>query len=104
MKKYYGPVWNLFEQHKQKFVARTVEDNIRKGIEEGLYRENIKVPIIAQFYVSKMEFIIEGVMLMEVAVQPLTLFKEVMRYHMYAIVSEKGRAYLVDHKLFEDEK
>ena len=50
--KYYPKAFQIFNAHKNVFIYEKIKHNIIRGIEEGLYRENIDVEIIARVRVE----------------------------------------------------
>ena len=55
MQKYHPEAWRLFRDFKLKHILRTVEDNLRKGISQGLYRKDINIPVIARLRIEEVE-------------------------------------------------
>lgn len=55
MQKYHPAVWKLFRDFKEKNILRMVEDNLRKGISQGLYRRDINIPVIARLRIEEVE-------------------------------------------------
>jgi TetR/AcrR family transcriptional regulator, cholesterol catabolism regulator len=54
MKKYYEPILNKFMVRKQDNVFNLIGKNIQKGINEGLYREDININLVASLYVTNL--------------------------------------------------
>jgi AcrR family transcriptional regulator len=46
LQKYYPKGFEVFVKHKQECIAEKVRRNLKRGIEEGLYRPEINIPII----------------------------------------------------------
>lgn len=55
MKKYHPSVYKMFRDFKEKNILRMVEDNLRKGISQGLYRRDIHIPTIARLRMEEVE-------------------------------------------------
>ncbi len=51
MKKYYEAIFHNFMLNKQAHVFEQISNNIIKGINEGLYRDNLNIELIAGLYV-----------------------------------------------------
>ncbi|MDZ7899534.1 MAG: TetR/AcrR family transcriptional regulator [Arcicella sp.] len=56
IKKYHPNTWQLFQDHKQNFILTTIIKDLREGIEQGLFRDNIKVEILAKLRLEQVEF------------------------------------------------
>jgi AcrR family transcriptional regulator len=47
LKKYHAKAWNVWLDHKYKFIHDSVVKNLRQGIEEGYYRKDIRPEVLA---------------------------------------------------------
>lgn len=54
MKKYYESVFYNFMQNKQARIFEQISENIAKGIDEGLFRDNLNIELIAGLYVRNL--------------------------------------------------
>lgn len=50
LEKYYSQLLESFENEKQEEIRKGFESNLRQGIKEGLYRENLDIELISVFY------------------------------------------------------
>lgn len=55
LQKYYRNAWELFLDFKNKKMTMLVEDNFRRGIKDGLYREELNVGIMARLRIQEIE-------------------------------------------------
>lgn len=55
LKKYHPAAWNLFQKHKHERIIRTIKRNLTKGIELGLYRNDLNVDILARMRIEMVE-------------------------------------------------
>ncbi|MBL0102831.1 MAG: TetR/AcrR family transcriptional regulator [Bacteroidetes bacterium] len=55
MQKHHPSTWNMFRIFREKELVQFVEDNLRRGIKQGLYRENLKVKILARMRLEESE-------------------------------------------------
>lgn len=46
VQKYYPRAFELFTEHKEKCIYAMLAENLKKGIEKGLYRKELNVEII----------------------------------------------------------
>ena len=100
MKKHYPEAWALMENHKKCFVSDIVIKNINTGIQQGLYRENVNPEIVARIYITMIDKIFDAETFPSHQYTFATIHKEIARYHIRGIASEKGVKYLV--KRFKD--
>jgi AcrR family transcriptional regulator len=81
------------------FIERTIYANLQRGQKEGLYRQDFDPMIISKLYVLKSTSIADQDKFPAEAFDRLTLFKEMVRYHLRGIVSEKGaKLFDLQHK------
>lgn len=96
LQKYHHPVWEMCDEFHRKDLVHMVEQNLKRGVEEGLYRADIHVPLVSRLYVGMFP-IISDVELFPIHQFPThTLHKEFIQYHIHGIVSDKGKALLDD--------
>lgn len=92
--KYYPEAWNLFQIHKKEMIFNHIKKNLKRGVEEELYRDSINATIIAKLFSEKIDMVIDN------DIFPVSEFKfeevyyEMMRYHLRGIASKKGVEYL----------
>ncbi|MBK8806190.1 MAG: TetR/AcrR family transcriptional regulator [Bacteroidales bacterium] len=55
LKKYYSETFEAFWEIKQKRIFEFIKSNLKRGIEEGIYRAEMKIEIIAALYASNLE-------------------------------------------------
>ena len=55
LKKYHKEAWDLFSKHKNTIFYETVADNLKKGVAEGVYRENIDIGLMAKLRCLEIE-------------------------------------------------
>jgi TetR/AcrR family transcriptional regulator, cholesterol catabolism regulator len=94
LKKYYPGVWNHLVNYKSKTVFEQIMANIRKGVKEGLFRENLKYEIIAHVYVSRMELFSPGGLPELEAYTFQDIFRTLFEYHVRGISNERGQRHL----------
>ncbi len=94
LEKYYPEAWKIMADHKNEFVITCVEKNLLRGIEEGLYRENLDAKIISTIYVHKMDLVFDGQIFPSKDFRFENVYFEMMRYHLRGIASKKGLIYL----------
>lgn len=97
LNKYYGSIWKKVEGvHKQQTYL-LIRDNLKRGISQGLYRENINPDIIARLYVAKSSLIVDEGLFPSAEYHPATLFEETILYHMHGVASSRGLILLEKH-------
>jgi AcrR family transcriptional regulator len=96
MQKYYPKAFAKFEEYKLKIVMSCLARNMEEGIAQGLYRENLNIPIVAGLYVGRMDLFFDQQLFPANRYGPKDVYFEAIRYHIRGIASEKGLEYLRD--------
>jgi TetR/AcrR family transcriptional regulator, cholesterol catabolism regulator len=55
IKKYHPKTWQLFQDHKQNFILASIIKDLKEGIEQGFFRPEIKVEILAKMRLEQIE-------------------------------------------------
>jgi TetR/AcrR family transcriptional regulator, cholesterol catabolism regulator len=55
IKKYHPKTWELFQEHKQNFILVAIKQDLIEGIEQGFFRPEIKVDILAKMRMEQIE-------------------------------------------------
>jgi TetR/AcrR family transcriptional regulator, cholesterol catabolism regulator len=92
LQKYYTELWANVQTISMQHILAHVRHNLERGIEEGLYRPDLNVDVISKLYVSKVYCVIDESIFPQSEYDKKELFLEYIRYHLYGILSEKGRA------------
>ena len=101
LKRYYPNTWALIEQLKQKVLFNIMKNNLNKGVEQGIYRKEIDLDIIAKLIISRIDALVNDELF------PLThydfrkLLTENRIYHIRGIATLKGINYL-EQKINEE--
>ena len=96
LQKYYPMAFAKFEEYKLKTVMSCLIRNMEEGIEQGLYRENLNIPIVAGLYVGRMDLFFDQKLFPSTKYSPKDVYFEAIRYHIRGIASEKGLELLRD--------
>lgn len=94
LKKYHFEAWKILNAHKMEFIFRNIKANIEKGIEQGVYRENMNPEIVTHFYLSMINTLIDPDFFPGEQYTRAEIHREMMRYHIRGIASSEGREYL----------
>lgn len=94
LEKYHPEVWHQLKEFERESITKCMTSNIEKGIEEGLYREDINIPIIVKIYIARFDVVFDGEIFPPSEYDFADVQWEVFRYHIRGIASEKGIRYL----------
>jgi hypothetical protein len=68
--------------------------NLKRGVEEGYYREDLDVEIVSRIYVTNTFSFFDQNLFNAKSYQFIDLYREFMKYHLHGIVSTKGLKYI----------
>ena len=94
LEKYYPEAWKVFLDFKNGDIVGYVRNNLERGIEEGLYRDDFDPEVIARVYTYRIDAVFNGELFPPEQFSFTQVYKEMFFYHMLGIVSEKGRRLL----------
>lgn len=94
LQKYHPDAWKLLENHKKAFIHNMMLENLKRGIKEGYYRENINPEIIANIYIGMVDNILNPENPINKNMSIDKMHTEIIRYHIKGIANDKGLEYL----------
>ena len=98
LKKYYEPVFTKFLVRKQNHIYTQISQNLRKGIEEGLYRKDVNIELMAGLYVK---YLVDSHNQDFCFAENITfeqIFEVMFESHIRAIATPEGIAYFEKRK------
>ncbi len=101
LKRYYPSIYEKLRERRQNAIITNIKTNIIQGQEEGLYRQDINPDIIAEIHYYKSEALITNNYLNSGKHSVKEIFTQLFKYHIYAIVNDKGREIVKQIKFFE---
>ena len=100
LNKYYPLLCENFLKNKMQQIFDSMKTNLMKGIQEGIYREEINVDIIAKMHAIRHQSIHENLLEEMMWLSNEETFEELFLYHIHAVLNDKGREELRTKKLF----
>lgn len=100
LQKYNKKTWSKIRQMQISFIKEQIKDNLKRGIAEGVYRQEIDPDIISSLYVEKAWSIINQTLFSFNNYDRDVLIKQHMLYHIYGILSQMGRIQFEKTKIF----
>lgn len=94
IQKYHPEAWKILHDHKKSFIYNMMLENIKRGVKEGYYRENINPLIIANIYIGMVDNILNPENPINKTLSIDKMHTEIIRYHIRGIANDKGLTYL----------
>jgi len=90
--KYYKEAWVMFNEFtKTGFLYETTLNNIKKGIEQGVYRNDFDAEVIAKLYISKIDMVFDSSIFDPAKHNFGDVCREMVKYHVNGMATEEGR-------------
>jgi len=103
LQKYFPESWAVFNDYRVSFVYKIVKENIIKGKDQNLYRDNINESIISKFYISDMQVATDENLFPPHKFSILDIHRDRVLYHLYGLCNSRGVALLENLKLEQNE-
>lgn len=94
LKKYHPQSWQVFNDHRNTEVYNCIKHNLERGIQEGIYREELDTEVLARIYIARMEMFLDAEIFPYDKSPPEKTFKVFMDYHIRGLATPKGIKYL----------
>ncbi|MEO8587942.1 MAG: TetR/AcrR family transcriptional regulator [Flavobacteriales bacterium] len=94
LEKYHPEAFHNMVDGKRKEIFSCMTENMAKGIAEGLYREDLNIPMIATIYIARFDMVFDGKLFPPDRFSMNDLHWEIFKYHVRGIASKKGLDYL----------
>ncbi|GBL36208.1 hypothetical protein EMGBS15_18030 [Filimonas sp.] len=95
LQRYYPSAAKYLNEHKESFMFQCISDNLKQGIEEGLYREDIDIDIMARFRMESALIVFQHDLFPQETYDIVKVNTQIFAHYMYGIASCKG------HKLID---
>lgn len=95
LQKYHPEAWDLLQSTERQDIYQCISNNLKKGIKEGLYREDLNIDVIARIYISRFDVTFDGKLFPGDSYRFEEVIWEMFRYHTRGIASDKGVKYLI---------
>ncbi len=95
LQKYHPEAWDLLRRTEHADIMECVTANMHKGIEQGLYRDDLNIPIVARIYIARFDVTFDGQLFPSSEFNFDDVVWELFRYHIRGIASDKGLKYLI---------
>ena len=101
IRKYYPRSWEAFDCFRSGFIHNKVRENLQRGIQEGLYRAELNVEIVAQVRVNQIEFSLKPEAFPPDRFDPVEVQHQLFELYLLGIMTPRGLA-LYRHYAQED--
>ncbi len=93
LQKYYPVIYREFIIKKRDHVFKQVKQNFAQGIEEGIYRNDLDIDLVARLYIQKLVDVHDPEFLSSVSFSFEKVFQVMFDNHIRGIANAEGLAY-----------
>ena len=88
--KYHRESWEAFEKFNNEHISNDIRCNIKRGVQEGLFRNDFDVEIVTKLYLGLSNAIIDVDVFPTQKFNTTNVFETLMMYHIRGIATPKG--------------
>jgi AcrR family transcriptional regulator len=99
LKKYHPEIWDSTGRSHFSFIEEKIHQNLLRGQNEQLYRMEFNPQVIAKLYVYMSNCVVDEVNFPDDQFNRITLFREMIMYHLYAVVTGRGKELILANTL-----
>lgn len=103
MKKYYSESWEILKNYKKEFLLQKVKNNLKRGVKEGLYRDNLNIELISKLRMEQMKIISNSALFLPTNINKKEVSQELFFQILYGMSTIKGHR-LINKYLDIEEK
>ncbi len=98
MQKYHPEAFQMFHKHKSEFLFSIICDNLARGIQEDLYRPDIKIELVARFRVESMMIPFSPEFQTHSKYTLTEMQQELLELYLFSLVNPRGYKMIAKYK------
>ena len=91
LKKYHPRAWNVWLDHKNRYIRDSVSRNIKQGIQEGYFRPDVNAEILALVRIESIPFAFDERIFPRDKFNLAEVQLQIFDHFVYGLCTEKGR-------------
>ena len=104
LQKYHSSAWSHFKNFKEKELTGFVEENLRRGIKNDLYRKDLKVKTLARLRLEEVELGFNTTAFPQEQFSITDVHVTLLEHFLYGVVTLKGYKMINKYKqIYEEE-
>lgn len=88
--RHYPDAYKYLQEHKESYLFECISENLRQGIREGLYRDDIDIEIISRFRMESALIIFQNNIFPQEKYDIVKVNNQIFANYMYGIASISG--------------
>jgi AcrR family transcriptional regulator len=98
LQKYHPKAWLAFREFRNQYVYEKIVDNMKRGIEEGFYRTDFDIEILAKMRLEQVDMTFNYDVFPPTEFQFPKVMEELTFHFLYGMVNEKGFELITHYK------
>lgn len=94
LEKFFPAEWQKLVEHRQKFMLPTIVKNLKRGIEEGLYRNELDIDFTAAIRLQQIATALNPTGFNTKKVDARRLINELTLFYLHSITTTKGKRFI----------
>ena len=98
MQKYHPTAFKSFNDFRNNFLYKMIKDNLEKGKEEGLYRDDIDVDILTRFRLHSILLSFDADVFPNNKTNLVYIEQQILEHFLYGLATAKGQKLIQKYK------
>jgi AcrR family transcriptional regulator len=99
MEKYHPPAFKKFQEYRNGFLYQTISMNLKRGIEEGLYRPEIDIDILTRMRIASVMLAFNPEVFPNNRTHLVEIERELTEHFLFGLTTTKGQKLINKYKL-----
>ncbi|KAA9325057.1 TetR/AcrR family transcriptional regulator [Adhaeribacter soli] len=104
LQKFHPNSWQLFQEHKNGYILGMIVQNINRGIEEGLYRPDLDLPVLSRLRLYQIDLAFSFDVFPPDSFDPQRVQQACLEHFMLGIATLKGHKLINKYKHVTEEE
>ncbi len=98
MQKYHPTAFKKFDEYKNNFLYKMIKDNLKSGIQEGLYREDMDIDILTRFRLYSIMMSFNAEVFPNNRNNLVYIEQQLLEHFLYGLATPKGYRMIQKYK------
>jgi len=94
LEKFFPMEWKKLMTHRSQFMQPAIVKNLKRGIAEGLYRDDLDIELTANIRLQQIATALKPVDFSERKLEPRRLMNDLTLFYLHGIVTTKGKRFI----------
>ncbi|GAA4449545.1 TetR/AcrR family transcriptional regulator [Nibrella saemangeumensis] len=90
VQRHYPKAWAVFLKHKEQYILTSIQDNLRRGVQEGLYRPDIDIEVMARLRIESVQLGFDERVFPGSRANVLAVQEQLLHHFIRGLLTEKG--------------